>query len=156
MCATREHLKLSETVEVYILGRQRLLLEVSSPIFPDRRRYSMRLAKLFLITSCGLGVLACGGAAVPHAQMTSAEAAVRAAEVGGAPGVPKAELHLKHARDQIDAAKRLIEEGENERALFVLKRAEADAELALALAEEQDARRDAEGALKRIQQMTEQ
>lgn len=81
---------------------------------------------------------------------------MRAAEVGGAPSVPKAELHLKQARDQIDVAKRLIEEGDNERALFVLKRAEADAELALALSEEQQARRDAEGALKRIQQLTEQ
>ncbi|NLE88878.1 MAG: DUF4398 domain-containing protein [Myxococcales bacterium] len=116
----------------------------------------MRLETLFLVTVCGLGVGACGGAAVPHAQITSAEASVRAAEVGGAQGVPKAELHLKHARDQIEAAKRLIEEGENERALYVLKRAEADAELALALAEEQQSRRDAEGALKRIQQLTEQ
>jgi hypothetical protein len=88
--------------------------------------------------------------------MTSAEAAVRAAEVGGAPSVPKAELHLKQARDQIDEAKRLIEEGENERAAYVLDRAAADAELALALAEEQESRREAEGALKRIQQLTEQ
>lgn len=116
----------------------------------------MRLEMLFLVTLCGLGAGACGGAAVPHAQITSAEASVRAAEVGGAPSVPKAELHLKHARDQIDAAKRLIEEGDNERALFVLRRAESDAELALALSEEQQSRRDAEEALERIQQLTEQ
>jgi hypothetical protein len=116
----------------------------------------MHLAKLSLITFLGLGAGACGGAAVPHAQMTTAEASVRAAEVGGAPSVPKAELHLKHARDQVELAKRLIEDGENERALYVLKRAEADAELALALSEEQQSRRDAEGALKRIQQLTEQ
>lgn len=116
----------------------------------------MRLAKPSLVTLLGLGMWACGGAAVPHAQITSAEAAVRAAEVGGAPSVPKAELHLKHARDQIDAAKRLIEDGENERALYVLKRAEADAELALALSEERQSRDDAEGALKRIKELTEQ
>lgn len=116
----------------------------------------MRFAVLSLVMSCGFGLGACGGAAVPHAQMTTAEAAVRAAEVGGAPSVPKADLHLKHARDQIEAAKRLIEDGENDRALFVLRRAEADAELALALSEEQESRRDAEGALKRIQQLTEQ
>lgn len=116
----------------------------------------MRLATLSLVMSSALAAGACGGAAVPHAQMTSAEAAVRAAEVGGAPSVPKAELHLKQARDQIDEAKRLIEEGENERAAYVLDRAAADAELALALAEEQESRREAEGALKRIQQLTEQ
>jgi hypothetical protein len=116
----------------------------------------MRLAAMLsLVMFCGFGAVACGGAAVPHAQMTSSEAALRAAEVGGAPSVPKAELHLKHARDQIDEAKRLIEDGENERALYVLKRAEADAELALALSEEQQSRRDAEGALKRIQELTE-
>jgi hypothetical protein len=102
----------------------------------------------------GLSV-ACG-AAVPHQELTSAEAAVRAAEVGGAPAVPKAELHLKKARDQIADAKKLIEDDENERAYFELKRAAADAELALALAEEADTRTQAQTALQRIQQLMEQ
>lgn len=102
------------------------------------------------------GLLVGCGAAVPHQELTSAEAAVRAAEVGGAPSVPKAELHLKKARDQIAVAKRLIEEDENERAFYELKRAAADAELALALAEEAETHHQAQAALRRVQQLMEQ
>jgi len=88
--------------------------------------------------------------------MTTAEASVRAAEVGGAQGIPKAELYLKHARDQIASAKKHIDLEENETAELELQRAAADAELALALAEEAKARGDAQAALLRIQQMMEQ
>lgn len=100
-----------------------------------------------------LGLQACGGAAVPHQELTAAETSVRAAEVAGAEKLPQAELRLKHARDGITTAKQLIEEGKNERATFVLQKAESDAELALSLAEEGTAKAEAEEALKRIQQL---
>ena len=99
--------------------------------------------------------MACGGAALPQQELTSAEAAVRAAEVAGAPAVPKAELHLKYARDQITQAKQMIEQGENEQAQRVLVKAESDAEVALALAKHEEARSEANKALEDIEALME-
>jgi hypothetical protein len=87
--------------------------------------------------------------------MTTAEASVRAAEVGGAQSIPKAELYLKHARDQITSAKKHIELEENETATLELDRAAADADLALALAEEAKARTEAQAAFQRVEQLME-
>jgi len=76
----------------------------------------------------------CGGAPPPNDQLATSQAALRAAvEVGGAEE-PQAALHLKLAREQMDKAKALIEQEENEAAQRMLQRAEADAELARALA----------------------
>lgn len=116
----------------------------------------MREILLPCVLALGLGLSACGGAPPPHAQMGTAQASVRAAEVGGAPAIPKAELYLKHARDRITVAKKLMDEEENERAQLELEQAAADAELALALAEEAKARQDAQAALTRVQQLMEQ
>jgi len=98
----------------------------------------------------GAAQLACGGAAVPHQEMATAQAGVRAAEVGGAPEHPQAELRLKHANEKIAAAEALIKEGDNETATLRLHEAAADAELALAIALKEQAKKDAEQALKRI------
>ena len=97
---------------------------------------------------------ACGGAAVPQARMTSAETEVRAAEVAGAPEVPKGKLHLKYARDQIEEAKALIEEGKNEAADRVLQRAEVDARYAHSLADQEEAQQEAQEVLDRIEELT--
>jgi hypothetical protein len=108
---------------------------------------------------CGLTALAalaalaagCAGAAPPNEKMAASEAAMRAAQEVGAPSVPRAALHLKFAREQMDHARALIKEGENERAEFVLMRAKADAELALALARQTTAEGDAKLALDQLQ-----
>lgn len=98
----------------------------------------------------GAAQLACGGAAVPHQEMATAQAGVRAAEVGGAAEHPQAELRLKHANEKIAAAEALIKEGDNETATLRLREAESDAELALSIALQEQAKKDAEQALKRI------
>ena len=95
-----------------------------------------------LLELCTLGVIAvassaCGGgglAPASVASLTSAQAAVRAAGEVGAEQVPKAALHLKYAREQIQSAEALLADGEDELAEWMLTRAEADAEVALALA----------------------
>ena len=102
-----------------------------------------------------LGATGCGGAAIPQDRLTAAEAAVRAAEVGGAPDNPKAALHLKYARDQIAEAKKLIEEDENETAGALLDRADVDAELALSLARVENARVEATAALDEVKELRE-
>jgi len=101
-------------------------------------------------------VSACGGAAIPQAQMTASEKAISAAEGGGAQGVPKAALHLKQAQDQVAEAKKLIEEEEDmERAEWILRRAEVDAELALTLARESTAKAEAAEAVEMVQLLRE-
>jgi hypothetical protein len=111
------------------------------------------LRRFTVIALAALGVAACGGAAIPTEQMTAAQAALRAAEVGGAQENPQASLHLKHASDQIESARLLIEDGENERALWVLRRAEVDAEVALALAKEQSLANEARAAMEELERM---
>ena len=76
---------------------------------------------------------ACASTPVPNAKVASSEAAIRAADESGAKGVPQAALHMKLAEEQLQSAKQLIGTGANERAEYVLMRAQSDAELAIAL-----------------------
>lgn len=96
---------------------------------------------------------ACGGAAVPHDQMTAAEASVSAAEAGGSAEVPKAALYVKKAKDQIAEAKKQIEQGENEKAEWALQRASADATLALSLAREEALKAEAAKAVAEVEDL---
>lgn len=95
-------------------------------------------------------MLACGGAPVPHDALSAAQADVKGAEVGGAGENPKAALHVKLAKDQIDIAQKQINDGDNEEAARTLDRAQADAELALALAKEAKAQVDAAEASEQV------
>jgi hypothetical protein len=79
--------------------------------------------------------------------MADAEAASRSAREVGADSQPAAKLQVKLADEQIAAAKALIASGDNDRASYVLLRARADAELALALAREQNALVDKQKAV---------
>jgi len=98
--------------------------------------------------------IGCGAAApVPSEQITQTQAAIRAAEEVGAPSVPKAALHLKMARDQLQTAQGLISQDENEEAGLVLDRARVDAELALALAKEASLRAQAAEALEKVRKL---
>src|SRR5262245_54084437 len=107
----------------------------------------MRLSPLYWVVLGALSTLAaCGGAAVPQEQLTSAKAASSGAEVGGAAEDPKAALHLKLAKEGIAEAERLIEEGDNEEAERALWRAQVDAELALTLAKQTKAKAEASEA----------
>ncbi|MEN9579382.1 MAG: hypothetical protein RJA70_2391 [Pseudomonadota bacterium] len=121
----------------------------------DSQQTSKVIARVAFLTSVlsMFLVSACGGAAVPQDQLTAAEAAARAAEVGGAPNHPKAALHLKYARDQISEAKKLIEEDETELAAAKLERAAVDAELALALSRVENARAEARAALEEVEEL---
>jgi hypothetical protein len=100
-----------------------------------------------ILLSCG------GGYPEPRDQLTESEAAVRAAEVAGAQDTPQAALHMKRAREQIEAAKALIQEGENERAEWMLRRARADADLAMSLATEEGQRKKAAEAKEELDQI---
>lgn len=110
---------------------------------------AITLALAALISGCG------GGYPEPRNQLTASEAAVRAAEVAGAPNSPQSALHLKRAREQVEIGRNLIQEGENERAEWVLKRAQSDADLALAVATEETRRKQAAAAKEELDQLRE-
>jgi hypothetical protein len=106
----------------------------------------LALATVVLLT-------ACGGYPPPRDQLTAAKAAIRAAEVGGAPQVPKAALQVKHAQDQVKEGEKLMADDDNERAELVLKRAEMDAELALSLAQEEKLKAEVSAARNHVNKL---
>jgi Domain of unknown function (DUF4398) len=104
-----------------------------------------------------LVMVACGGGVVPQEALSAAEADTKGAEVGGAAENPKAALHLKLAKEEIQKAKDLINDGDNEAAARTIDRAQVDAQLALALAREGKARAEADEAkeqISRLQKLT--
>lgn len=108
--------------------------------------------KLVIVTGACLAAFAaaCASAPPPTARLASSEAAVRAAEELRADNTPAAQLHLKLARDQLGEAKRLMANGDNERAEYVLLRAQSDADVAVALAREAASRQQATVAIDQL------
>ena len=106
-----------------------------------RKRFILLLAAAPFAWACG------GNIPAPTQPMADAQSAARSAREVGADRQPLAKLRVKLADEQIAEAKALIAEGENERAGYVLLRARADAELALALAREQNALVDKQKAV---------
>lgn len=100
------------------------------------------------------GAAACASQPVPTARVASAEAAIRAANEIGAQNIPEAEMHLRVARDELGKARKLLKDGENEDATWLLARAESDAELAVAMAREARERAEAQAAINRVHSMS--
>ncbi|MFO7569419.1 MAG: hypothetical protein R6W75_06440 [Smithellaceae bacterium] len=78
---------------------------------------------------------------------------IRAAEVAGAASVPQASLHLQLAQDELAKARELSEKGEKDKAASMLMRAEADAELALVLAQGDAEKTEANEAVARVRKL---
>jgi hypothetical protein len=93
----------------------------------------------------GLAAVGCASHPAPTEQVASSLAAVRGAEEVGARNVPEAALHLKLAEEQIEQAKRLMGDGENARAEDRAVRAYQDAELAIAIARENNSKQKLDG-----------
>lgn len=88
----------------------------------------------------------CGGAQPPMRAQSDAVAAVRSAEALDAAETPASAYQLELARGEMQQADALIRQGRMEAARDVLERAKADAELAMALRREAQAREEAEAA----------
>jgi hypothetical protein len=114
----------------------------------------MRFLLGYVATSLAGIIVGCGGAPpVPQDQVTGTEGAIRAATEVGAPSIPKAALHLKMAQDQLQTAKGLMAEQQNDEARLVLDRARVDAELALALSKEATLRAQAAEAMEKVKKL---
>lgn len=97
-----------------------------------------------------VALCACSGASypVPVQRMVDAKVSARAAEEG-AQSSPQARLHVALAKEALTRADVLVAEGDNRRADYELVRAKSDADLAVALEQDQTARSQA--ALARAQ-----
>jgi len=95
--------------------------------------------------------LGCAGTQLDQGRVTDVRAALRAAEVVGAPEQPKASLELKLAEEQLAQAQRLAADGEGAEANLLLERAKVDAELALQLARTEQEQQKAREAWAKIQ-----
>ena len=110
--------------------------------------------KTMMIAVAALAVVGCGAATpIPADKLTRAQQRVREADAMAATVTdPKALQHLQLAKEQLTYGKRLLIEGENKDARWVLMRAEADAEAALALGNVQAAKADAQQTIEAIRQ----
>ena len=80
-------------------------------------------------------VVGCASVPSPVDQFARTQAAVRAAEEAGADRLdPQSQLYLKLSREQLAKGKQMMDEEENEKAGRLLRRSEADAELARQIA----------------------
>lgn len=98
-------------------------------------------------------VAACASSPVPADRLAKSTAAIRSAHEVGAEKVPNAALHLKVANEELQIAKQLIADGDNRRAEYVLLRAQVDADTALQLARENQARADAQRTIDEVQRV---
>jgi hypothetical protein len=106
-----------------------------------------------LLISVALGA-ACGGGAPPSERLVNAESAIRGAiEISANVSPPRAALHLQLAQEQVDKAKRFIADGLHQRAELALRQAQADAELAIALARNEEMKKRAEAARSKVDRL---
>lgn len=95
-------------------------------------------------------IAACSSAPLRTEGSTSG---IRAAEEAGAAKVPQASLHLQLAKEELELAKRLAAKGDKKEAASMLLRAEADAELAVALSRGDAEKAEAIAAIERVRQL---
>jgi regulator of protease activity HflC (stomatin/prohibitin superfamily) len=79
--------------------------------------------------------------------------AISAAEEAGASKVPSASLYLQLAKEELENAKGLVSKGDKDQAESMLLRAQADAELAIALSHGDADKTEAAQAIERVRQL---
>jgi len=110
-----------------------------------------RIQPRYPLLALALMAAACGGAQLNQARVAEVQSSVRAAEAVGANDQPRAALHLQLARDEMAAAKRSADDGDEDNASLLLERARIDAELALQLAKTDQEQEKARQAWQKIQ-----
>jgi len=104
-------------------------------------------------TAIALGSASALGCASAPLRTDSSTSRIRAAEEVGSAKVPQASLHVQLAKEELAAAQGLSKKGDKEEAESMMMRAEADAELALALSHGDAERLEAEKAMTRVREL---
>lgn len=98
----------------------------------------------------------CATSHLNEQRLVDTQATVTAVEELDEAEDPEVSLHLKYARDQLTAARRLADEGDEEEANRMLERAQADAQLALAMARTEHSRQEAREAQAEVEELKKQ
>ena len=100
--------------------------------------------------------VACASYPAPTARMAQSMSAVSVATEQGAASNPQANDYLTRANEELANAKKLVDDGNNERADYMLMRADADAKLAIEIAKAQKAEVAAQSAQAQAKTMANQ
>jgi len=103
---------------------------------------------------CTTMIAGCGSSPVLNKEASTS--AIRAAEESGASKVPSASLYMQLAKEELEQAKILSardDKNDKERAESMLLRAQADAELAVALSHGDADKKEAVEAIERVRQL---
>lgn len=111
-------------------------------------RHALMICSLLVV----LAVAGCSSSRTPL-RTESSTSAIRAAEAVGATEVPRAALHLQMAKEGLERADVLAAKGKDKEAASLLQRAEADAELAILLSNEQNEKDEAAQAMERVRRL---
>lgn len=112
--------------------------------------YLSRTAIMMFALTMGGPTVGCVSS--PPLRTEKTTSGIRAAEEIGATKVPQAALHLQLAKEELERARVLAKNDEKNRASSMLSRAEADAELAVALSRADAEKAEAQGAMDRVRQ----
>ena len=128
------------------------------PLGSVRRYTSFVIHRTFALVAlpiaAALASIGCGGGVSPVEQFARSQAAVRAAEEAGADRLdPQAQLYIKLAREQLEKGKQQMDVEAYEKADRLLRKAEADAELARHIAHLRTAEAEAEEAQQILKQI---
>jgi regulator of protease activity HflC (stomatin/prohibitin superfamily) len=96
-------------------------------------------------------IAGCGSS--PAINKEPSTSAISAAEEAGASKIPSASLYLQLAKEELENAKGLAANGDKEQAESMLLRAQADAELAVALSRGDADKTEATQAIERVRQL---
>jgi len=100
-----------------------------------------------------LAAVMAGCGSSPAVDREASTSAIRAAEESGASKVPSASLYLQLAKEGLESAKVLADQGDKEEAESMLERAQADGELAVALSRGDADRTEATQAIERVRKL---
>ena len=102
-----------------------------------------KLVMRYAIVAAGLTLIGCASPQPPTKELRRASGSIRAAQELGAQEHPQAQYHLTLAREALGYGERLIAAEEMANARVMLRRARADAEMAIAMARLGDTRAEA-------------
>ena len=118
----------------------------------DSMRHVSKIGIMVFAVAVVATAITAGCASAPL-RTEASTSGIRAAEEIGAAKIPQASLHLQLAKEELELAKGLAAKGEKKKAASMLLRAEADAELAVALSREDAEKSEARAAVERVRQL---
>jgi len=117
-----------------------------------RHVFKFKIGIMMLATTVAVAAIIAGCSTAPL-RTEASTSGIRAAEEVGAAEIPQASLHLQLAKEELELAKGLAAKGEKKKAASMLLRAEADAELAVALSRGDAEKSEAQSAVERVRQL---